>query len=586
MMILLFFAFLSGIVTILSPCILPVLPIVLSGSVGGKRRPFGVILGFIASFSIFTLALSTLVRVLSIPPDALRILAVVLITGFGLVMIIPKLSNGFERFASRITSSRQKKTTSEGFTGGLITGLSLGLVWTPCVGPIMASVISLAITQSVDSGTIFIILAYSLGTSIPMLAIMIGGRKIIKRFPVLAKNPDKIQKLFGVLMILVGLSIATGMDRKFQTAILNVFPNYGSGLTAFENMDAVGKAINERNPQQPIVITSGTAPISFDQAPKNGRLGDYGPAPELITSGQWFNAGKLGLGTNDKPVRMEDLRGKVILLDFWTYSCVNCIRTIPHLKAIYDAYGGDNFVIIGIHTPEFAFERNPNNVQKALKDLGINWPVFMDNDYKQWKAYNNRYWPAHYFIDAEGRIRYFHFGEGEYDTLEDVVRKLLKEAGKLSSVRARAKPEADLKNRTGEIYLGYKRMTGFSSNEKIVRNQALLYSSTQSPKTGNWSLTGNWTISGEYISAMNDGELELGFDAKNVYLVIEPTGQDGWIAVMLDGKEANDTKDVHNGILKLDESRLYQLGELGKPGKHILKLKIHGEPRLFAFTFG
>jgi cytochrome c biogenesis protein CcdA/thiol-disulfide isomerase/thioredoxin len=584
MMILLLFAFLSGIVTILSPCILPVLPIVLSGSVGGKRRPIGVILGFVASFSIFTLALSTLVRVLNIPPETLRVVAVVLIISFGLVMLIPSFRTAFELVTSRLTSRGQKKNPSAGFTGGLLTGLSLGLVWTPCVGPIIASVISLAITRSVDGGAVFIILAYSIGTSIPMFAIMMGGRSFIKRFPALSKNPIKIQQVFGVLMILVGISIATGMDRRFQSAVLNIFPNYGSGLTAFENIEPVQKAINSRSNDAPGLMMAGETEVSFDVPPKNGKLGDYGPAPELISTGQWFNTGIID--NQGQTISMDNLRGKVVLLDFWTYSCVNCVRTIPHLKALYDAYGGENFVIIGVHTPEFVFERNPDNVRRAMSEMGINWPVVLDNEFEQWKAYNNRYWPAHYFIDAEGRIRYFHFGEGEYDTAEDVVRALLKEAGTLTTRGIEKKEEVRIESRTPEIYLGFSRTKGFFSKENIKVNQAAQYIPAGRPGNGEWNLQGLWTFKPEYIVPGEDGTLELGFDAKNVFLVIEPQDNNGWIEVQIDGNKSQNTSDVQNGILTADESRLYELVVLPKTGKHILTLKVHGELRLFAFTFG
>lgn len=586
MTVLLFFAFLSGIVTILSPCILPVLPVVLTGSVGGKKRPLGVITGFIASFSIFTLALSSLVRAFNIPPDALRVAAVILIIVFGSVMLVPKLQKGFEIIASRLTSRSQNRKSSNGFTGGLLVGLSLGLVWTPCVGPIMASVISLAISQSIDGGTVLIILAYSLGTSIPMLGIMLGGRSLIKRFPLLSKNPGRIQRVFGVLMILVGLSIGFGLDRQFQSVVLNLFPGYGSGLTAFENTESVSKAIRERSKEPPLMMMAGENSVSFDIEPTKGKLGDYGAAPALVTQGEWFNTEVLGKGQGNQVINMEDLRGKVVLLDFWTYSCVNCIRTIPHLRALYDAYGGENFVIIGVHSPEFAFERKPKNVRKAMEELGVTWPVVLDNEFAQWRAYNNRYWPAHYFIDAEGRIRYFHFGEGEYDTAEEVVRALLEEAGNLPSARAEEKQETANRSKTAEIYLGYSRSKGFLSEQNTVKNKMTSYSPERSPKNGEWSLEGDWSISKDFIVTEDTGILELGFNSKNVFLVIEAAEGDGWVEVKLDGKIVENTSDINDGVLSPKESRLYQLVSLPRAGKHILNLEVHGKLRLFAFTFG
>ncbi|MBF9017523.1 MULTISPECIES: cytochrome c biogenesis protein DipZ [unclassified Oceanispirochaeta] len=579
MTILLFFAFLSGIVTILSPCILPVLPIVLSGSIGGKRRPWGVIIGFVASFSAFTLMLSSLVRFLNIPPDSLRISAVILLVLFGVVMIVPRLRNQFELIASRMTSRGTGRTTSTGFTGGFLAGVSLGLVWTPCVGPIMASVISLAITQSVDGGSVLIILAYSLGTSIPMFIIMMGGRKVIKRFPALSKNPEKIQRVFGILMILVGLSIGFGLDRQFQGAVLRLFPEYGSGLTAFENTQAVKSLLDKRS-KSPETQKSGENQFSWDDEPKNSKLGDYGMAPEIITEGPWFNT------PGNKALSMEDLRGKVVLIDFWTYSCVNCVRTLPHLKAWHDAYKDEGLVIIGVHSPEFAFEANPKNVTKAMKDLNVSWPVVLDNDFLQWRAYQNRYWPAHFFIDAEGSIRYFQFGEGHYEESEEVIRKLLDEAGRIAGDKAEETVIYDYQSQTPEIYLGYGRTRGLQSDRALLKGSEADYSLEGYLKNGEWSLDGSWTFQREYIASAEDGALELQFHAKDVYLVIEPLGDVSRIELMVDGESVSDTSDVLNGQVLMKESRLYHLLSLQESGPHRLRLNIQGKVKLFAFTFG
>jgi cytochrome c biogenesis protein CcdA/thiol-disulfide isomerase/thioredoxin len=585
MLVLLPFAFLSGVVTILSPCILPVLPVVLSGSVGGRTRPFGVITGFVVSFSVFTLILSSLVQALSIPPDALRVAAVLLILLFGLVLLVPRLRLGFEMLASRLAGAGRGRTPSKGFGGGLITGFSLGLVWTPCVGPIMASVISLAITRSVDGGSVFIILAYSLGTAIPMLAIMLGGRSLIKRVPALSKNTAGIQRVFGLLMILVAVSIGLGWDRRFQAAVLSAFPDYGTGLTAFENAEPVREALEARA-KTASALPGGSEPARFETAPENGRLGDYGPAPEIVAGGEWFNTEVLGAVAADGKITMAELEGKVVLLDFWTYSCINCVRTLPYLRSWYDTYRDDGFVIIGVHTPEFAFERDPGNVRKAMADLGVTWPVVLDNDYAQWQAYNNRYWPAHYFIDAAGRIRYFHFGEGKYEESEDAIRALLAEAGDIRSARAKVVPAAELSSRTAETYLGYGRARGFASAVSPVPNEPVDYRPAGTPANGEWTLDGKWTIAREYIVPEGRGVLELGFHARDVFLVIAPASDRGSITVRVDGKPAEDTVDVRGGVLLPDESRLYHLVAKPEPGEHVLSLEVSGELRLFAFTFG
>lgn len=584
MTIIVIFAFLSGVLTILSPCILPVLPIVLSGSIGGKKRPLGIITGFILSFSIFTLVLSYIIQALNIHPDTLRTVAVIIMVVFGLVLLVPWLQNKFELITSRIINKRKQKNYGNGFFGGLLLGTTLGIVWTPCVGPIMASVISLAITQSVDGGSIFIILAYSIGTSIPMFGIMIGGRKIIEKFPLLTKNPVKLQKIFGVLIIFVAISIATGLDRKLQTAIITIFPNYGTGITAFENGELVREALDKRSGinSNSMMMSSGTAPMVWNEFPKNGKLEDFGLAPAIVAEGPWFNLEDF----SGNSLTMDDLNGKVVIVDFWTYSCINCVRTIPHLKSWYEAYKGQGLVIVGVHTPEFAFEKDIDNVQQAMNDLGITWPVVLDNSYAQWYAYNNRFWPAHFFIDAEGRIRYYHFGEGEYENSEKVIRKLLLEAGMDIDEEAEYVTEVVHESRTAETYLGYARTEGFSSMENIIKDESFSYSANSSLENGEWSLNGEWIFRREYISPVNEGVLEFSFYSKDLYLVIETSDSSGWIEVYIDGEKVENTIDVIDGVLTPDKSKLYQLADLQAAGNHVVKLVVHGNLKLYAFTFG
>lgn len=605
--VLLVFAFLSGIITILSPCILPVLPVILAGSVrGGKTRSLGIVSGFIISFTFFTLALTVIVQAFGIPADTLRIVAVVIIVLFGLVLIVPRFHEWFGSIAWKIANLGKTRKLKEpgnsgeksgiaGYVSGLPVGLSLGLVWTPCVGPIMASVISLALTERLDAGAAFITLSYALGTSIPMLAVMLGGRALLNRVPFLMRNTEKIQKVFGVLMIIVGISIGFGWDRQFQAAVLRIFPQYGTGLTIIETIDPARDALEQReNPglimeEKPDFFTPG-------KQPEDGVPGDYGKAPGIVTGGMWFNTGTLDVQAGDKKsgenltngtgfLSMEDLKGRVVLIDFWTYSCVNCIRTIPALQSWYMKYRDQGFVIIGVHTPEFEFEKNPSNVRKAIEDLGIRWPVVLDNEYRQWKAYANRYWPAHYFIDIHGRVRYFHFGEGHYDTSEKVIRKLLKEAGKETGSHISVF-DSTYRAKTPETYLGYSRGRGFASAVPPVEDMVTGYQPSRVPGNGEWNLTGRWMIADEYVVPEAEGILQLGFDAQDVFLVIEPEEAGGEIIIGIDEISGPDTPDVKDGVLVPDESRLYHLAGLKEPGPHVLRLDVRGKLRLFAFTFG
>ena len=569
MIALAFFAFLSGVVTILSPCILPVLPIVLSGSIGGKSKPLGVVTGFVISFSLFTLLLSTLVQALNVPPDALRVVAIVVILTFGAVLVIPKLQQRFELLASKVANRKQGRQRS-GFGGGVLVGGSLGLLWTPCVGPIMASVISLAVSQQVDGGSVVIVLAYSAGTAIPMFGVMLGGRKLLSRVPKLMENTGKIQRIFGVVMIIAGLSIAMGIDRQFQTMILNVFPEYGTGLTSFENTDFIRRALDKRSDTSSENDgADGTHSMSWENRPKNGRLEDFGRAPEILTDGEWLNS---------LPLTMEALKGKVVLVDFWTYSCVNCVRTMPYLSAWYEAYADQGFEIIGVHSPEFAFERNEENVAQAIEELGIRWPVVLDNDFKQWRAYNNRYWPAHFFIDAEGSIRYFHYGEGEYENSEKVIRSLLEEAGRAPEKTADASAWEGLHSNTAETYLGYRRAEGFLSESILKKNELMKYSIDRIPENGEWALEGSWQIRGDSIQLKGNGAIELGFYSKDLFVVMEPLSGGGRVAVSIDGGEVV--------IIEPEESGLYPLAEFEEAKQRLLRLEVEGDIRFYAFTFG
>ena len=355
----------------------------------------------------------------------------------------------------------------------------------------MASVITLALTQHVSGGAVFITLAYTLGTSIPMLAVMLGGRALLTRVPALTRNAANIQKGFGVLMIVMGVAIGLGWDRQFQSAILRAFPNYGSGLTAIEKAPSVRVALktlrtwgNGRG--QNSANSSGERVFSgaMDVTPQNGVLGDYGLAPAFVTNGMWFNTegvvpmpGQPSEG-GSMPLSLQSLRGKVVVVDFWTYSCVNCVRTLPYLKAWNDTYRSRGLVIVGVHTPEFEFEKKSANVERAIKDLGVDWPVVQDNDYSQWNAYANQFWPAHYFIDAKGHVRYFHFGEGEYDVSEKVIQALLKEAGtNVGGIVSKPAPEIDAQ--TPETYLGYGRGRGFASATVPVPDMVTDYTAGQ-----------------------------------------------------------------------------------------------------------
>ena len=557
MLLLIFYSFLAGIVTILSPCILPVLPIVLSVSVSSKdifKKQIGTITGFISSFTFFTLFLSSLVSLSDISPNSLRLISIFIIALLGLSMLSSKVQGYFEKiFAFIANKAPLVKGDSNSFWSGFLVGLSLGLIWTPCVGPILASVITLALSGTVTINAFLITFAYSVGTAIPMLAVMVGGKSAMTKIPFFARNGSQIQKVFGLITIFIALSIYKNWDRSFQQWILNKFPSYGTSLTFIENMGDTS-------------LISGV--------PKNETVGDLSllpvikKAPDIIPGGAWLNTKEpLSLSTN--------LKGKVVLVDFWTYTCINCIRTLPYLQDWHQKYESDGLVIIGVHAPEFEFEKDLDNLSKAVADFEIKYPVVQDNYFSTWRAYNNNYWPAKYLIDAQGNLRYYHFGEGKYDETEKAIQSLLAEIGSKTSNEVNNKENQNY-SKTPEIYLGYGRGDVGLLNQ---RNKYTYQTAPKSLRQNQVAFSGNWLFSEEFAQSDTNSEIILKFNAKDVFLVATPLADQSKVKIFLDDKFIGETT--------FDQKKLYQILNLPTPGIHTLKIIFpENKVQLFAFTFG
>jgi len=574
MILLILFAFLAGIITVLSPCILPVLPIVLSSTIGektDKKRPLGVITGFVLSFTFFTLFLSSIVSASGIPADSLRFISVLVILMLGMGLLLPAVQELLEKMFVRLSHLVPLTQNKSGFGGGIVIGMSLGLLWTPCVGPILASVISLAITGSVSLTTLMITAAYASGTAIPMLMIMVSGQKLLHKIPWLTSRLNTIRKAFGVLMILTAMGIYFNIDRKFQTFILDKFPNYGTGLTQLEDIAPIQQQL-EKLRDEPLEEPEEMGKPMFEVMQKGPK------APELIQDGEWFNS---------EPLTLSELEGKVVVIDFWTYSCINCQRTLPYLKNWWERYKDKGLVIIGIHSPEFVFEKDAKNVAKAIQDFGILYPVMQDNEFRTWRAYENRYWPAKYFIDKEGSIRYTHFGEGAYDESERVIQTLLAESGAADLPQEQDNPDYTIYSRTPEIYLGYERME-YLAGDKVIRDKATNYHFPDKLADNYFSLNGRWMIAPEYALAESGSQLQLNFEAKEVFLVMRPKAEiPGKVKVSLDGKSLYLGRDVVNGVVEVTEDTLYKLINLAEPGRHLLQLDfLDDQVEIYAFTFG
>lgn len=563
MILLILFAFLAGIVTVLSPCILPLLPIILSSSdTNGKQKPLGVVVGFVASFTFFTLFLSSIVRFSGISADSLRLISVVILALFGLSLLIPKIQLQIEIWFSRLAAVTPLGQNRQGWLGGLLIGFSLGLLWTPCVGPILASVISLALTGSVTAESFVITFAYSIGTAIPMFIIMLAGSTALQKVPWLLKSTAEIQKGFGVLMMITAVAIYFNVDRSFQTYILTVFPNYGVGLTQFEDKQVIRDQLNTIQPESQTEKNTGLFLSTFQ--PKV-------PAPELVQGGEWFNSA---------PLHLDELKGKVVLIDFWTYSCINCQRTLPYLRIWWEKYRESGLVIIGVHSPEFEFEKDPNNVQQAIKDFALTYPVMQDNDFATWKGYSNRYWPAKYLIDKDGNIRYTHFGEGKYDETEEMIQRLLQESGSDVSSVPVENPEYQIYSRTPELYLGYARIEYLASPERIVPDQIISYSAPSQLPQNFFAYQGDWSVMSEYSAPSAQSKLFLNFESQKVYLVARPKEEvPGKMKVILDNEFIKE--------LTVDTDTLYTLIELPEAGRHLLELEfLDKNIEVYAFTFG
>lgn len=579
--LLLLFAFLSGVVTIFAPCIWPILPIILSSGVsGGEKKPIGVVTGLMVSFTLFTLTLSYILKVVPLDPDTLRLFAVAVISLLGFTLVVPALGRLLEGWVSRLSSSGgglfQKR---DGFKGGFITGFALGVVWSPCAGPILATVATLAATQTLNLSIVLVTVSFVLGVGVPLFILALLGQHILTRTRVLSPYTARIQQVFGVIMIASALAIYTGYDQVLQVKFAEFCSANGvTFLDRFQTNSAVTAALEElRN-------TDETKQAFVPGKKKNSEtLENYGTAPEFTGIMNWLNV--------DQPLRLSDLRGKVVLVDFWTYSCINCIRTLPYLTSWYEKYKDQGLVIVGVHTPEFEFEKKTANVADALERYGIKYPVAQDNNYATWQAYNNHYWPAHYLIDAEGNVREYHFGEGNYEETERAIQELLREAGQtvdeeVSSLQA----ETVSRGQTPETYLGSGRMERFASPESVTGAKQI-FTAPVNLALHSFAYSGSWTVERERALSASSASLKLHFNGKKVFLVMAPdiVGEKRTVEVRLDGQAIENMSagsDVHDGRVTVDEDRLYELVNLGNGGEeHVLELLFDSGTAVYAFTF-
>ena len=544
MLLLLGIGFLAGIITALSPCVLPVLPILLAGgATGGRRRPYAIVAGIVLSFTVFTLAAAWLLDLLGLPEDVLRNLAIALLFVLAATLIFPRFGLMLERPFARLTRRR-----GGDLGGGFLLGASLGLVFVPCAGPVLATISVLAAQHKVGIEAVLLTFVYALGAAVPMLLVAIGGQRAAGR---LRAHGLALRRAMGVVVALAALALVFNTEQSLQVAL----GGYTSALQ--RHTEATGSAQARLAKLRHVKTTTGSSTAG------------YRAAPEFKDIAHWLNT------PGDRPLTIAGLRGKVVLVDFWTYSCINCIRTLPHLRAWYAAYHPLGLEIVGVHTPEFAFEHVLVNVRQATHDLHVTWPVALDNRYGTWNAYSNQYWPAEYLIDRAGHIRHVHFGEGDYGGSEQQIRSLLAQGAKpLPPQPTSVADRTPTEQATPESYLGYERLQRYSGST-IVPNKAVSYRFPFGLADGELGYAGIWTVGPQSIIAGLGARLRLHFQARYVYLVL---GGQGHVQSLIDGKPAG-TVDV-NGY------RLYTIRS-GKTSRNaILELRVDPGVRAYAFTFG
>lgn len=534
-------AFAEGFGLILSPCILPILPIILSTSVtGSKSRPYGIIVGFIISFTLLTLTIRVIVSVLHIPPEFLRDFAFVILLLLGMIMMSTYLTELFAKWTGKLanvgTGLKSVDKPEGGFWSGILFGLLIGIIWTPCAGPIIAAVIVQIAIQTTTWQSILTVIAFAIGAGVPMLLIALIGRQLLDNIGFLKKHTTLIRKLLGLVIIItvVFLYISTETSISFDNGI-----------------KATGKTLSSN------LIDADTFTYK---------------APAMTGITAWINS---------QPLTIQDLRGKVVLIDFWTYSCINCIRTLPYLKAWYARYHQDGLEIIGVHSPEFAFEANIDNVKSAVKKFGITYPVAMDNRFITWRNFHNSYWPAQYLIDKNGYVVYQHVGEGDDDIIESNIRVLLDKP--VGAPATKHLPRENISfNETPETYLGYLRADNFANVSEAVNDATHSYHYPASLALNQWALNGDWTVNGRYIAAMSQGaSIKLHFFASKVFAVM---GTVSGVNVPVTIK-FNDVTQTRPLLVK--ESTLYPLLSFAKPEDGTIEL-IAEKPglQLYTFTFG
>ncbi len=580
-MILIIATYLAGVLTILSPCILPVLPFVFSKSQSSflkSRLP--LLAGMALTFSLFSAIAIVGGEWIGRANEVGRIVAMVLMIIFGLSMIFPHISetvlSPLTRFGARIGG----QSRGDNIYGSFVIGISTGLLWAPCAGPILGLVLTGAASSGNLAVSIGLLLSYSLGAATSLSLALIAGNRFLGTLKKSLGVDQLVKKALGFAVLLGVIAVAFNLDRTVLTRISKI------ETSSVENrlLSAIGHRNFEENKPSNSMMMIGTTT-------KLENIAIEGELPDLSGASSWLNS---------KPLTREDLKGKVVLIDFWTYSCINCLRTLPYVKSWAEKYKLDGLVVIGVHTPEFAFEKIVSNVQNSLKDLEITYPIALDSDYKIWNAFKNSYWPAHYFVDRQGRIRHHHFGEGEYQESEKIIRDLLAEDGRTIHAQngevhaAGVQIAGSLEDvQSPETYVGYGRTKNFVAFPSESHDQIGQYESPKKLQLNQWALSGKWLVSEEKATVKQaHGKVVFRFHARDLHLVL---GSSHTIKfkVTIDGHapELDQGIDIdRNGFGEVNEHRLYQLirqRNSEQLSDHLFEIEfLDSGVDVYAFTFG
>jgi cytochrome c biogenesis protein CcdA/thiol-disulfide isomerase/thioredoxin len=597
-MTLLVLAYLGGVLTIVSPCILPVLPFVFARA----DRPFlqsglPMLVGMATAFAVVATLAAVAGGWVVEANQYGRAIAIALLAIFGLTLVFPnfadRLMAPLVNLGARLSNSAQRDSGTPGshVLPSLLLGVATGLLWAPCAGPVLGLILTGAALKGASVGTTLLLLAYAAGAATSLaLALAVGGRLFAAMKRSLGVG-EWIRRGLGVAVLIAVIAIAFGLDTGFLTRVSL------SGTASLEQslIDRISPASTSAGASMgPSTVMTDEPAMAMNAKPgaQEVNLGVEGGFPSLSGAKEWLNS---------PPLTREELKGKVVLIDFWTYSCINCLRAIPYVRAWAEKYKDHGLVVIGVHTPEFAFERKVSNVRAAVAELKIEYPVPIDNEYKIWRAFDNQYWPAHYFIDAKGRIRYHHFGEGEYDRSERVIQQLLAEAGdegysaalvSVTASGAQAAPD-DSDVKSPETYIGYNRADNFVSPGGIAEDESHDYASAPL-QLNQWSLSGDWTVGAEN-AALNkqDGRIAYRFHARDLHLVLGPAADNKPIRfrVSIDGaapgtKHGADIDADGRGVV--EGQRLYQLiRQSGAISDRTFEIEfLDPGVQAYAFTFG